>query len=228
MTDADQERGHEQFVEELPDLAAGVLRGRERVALLGHVNGCPSCKEELDRLMAVADSLVNLTAEVDPPVGFETRVMERIDVRARRRGRRRRRTLALVSVAAAVALVAFGVGWATHSSGRRPVASGIVGPKAYDDVAEASLVSGGKSLGTVTVYSDEDGWLLMTVESSTWSGPVQCRVIAKDGETRNMGTFHLVGGKGAWVAPLPAGVDEVRTAELVGAGGHVLAAAQFS
>jgi hypothetical protein len=230
MTDDQQERDHERFVEELPDLAAGVVGGRERVALLSHVNGCLSCTNELDQLMAAADSLVHLAPEVDPPVGFESRVMERIQARVpdpQRQDRRHRRSLALAAVAAA-AIVAFGIGWAAHPIGKPPVGHAIIGPGAYSNLAEASLVSGGRSLGMVTVYADDDGWLLMTVESSTWSGPVRCRVIADNGEAQILGSFHLVSGKGAWLAPLPKGVDQVRTAELVGIGGRVLAAAQFS
>jgi hypothetical protein len=230
MIDDQQERDHEQFVEELPDLAAGVLGGRERVALLSHVNSCLSCTDELDQLMAAADSLVHLAPEIDPPIGFESRVMQRIQVRGlnpRRQDRRHSRALAVAAVAA-VAIVAFGIGWATHPIGRPPVGNAIIGPGAYSNLAESPLVSGGRSLGTVTVYADEEGWLLMTVESSTWSGPVQCRVIANNGETRTVGSFHLVSGRGAWLAPLPTGVDQIRTAELVGTGGRVLATAQFS
>jgi hypothetical protein len=230
MIDDPQERDHGTFIEELPDLAAGVLGGRERVALLSHVNGCLSCKDELDQLMAVADGLVHLAPEVDPPLGFESRIMERIQVPVLKplgQDRRHRGSLAIAS-AAIVAIVAFGIGWATHSTGKPPVGHAIIGPKAYNKLAEASLVSGGKSIGMVTAYSDENGWLLMTVESSTWSGPVQCRVIASNGERRTVGSFHLVSGRGAWVAPLPTGIDKVRTAELVGTGGRVLATAQFS
>ena len=229
MTDNQQERDHQQFVDELPDLAAGVLGGRERAVLLEHVNTCPSCKDELDQLMAAADSLVHLAAEVDPPVGFETRVMDRIQGQALRHDRGRRRWVVGAAAAAVVVLAAFGIGWATHSGGKPPpVAGGITGPRAYSNLQEAALTSGGRSLGMVTLYSDEDGWLLMSVEGSKWSGPVECRVIGGDGKTRTIGTFHLVSGKGAWVAPLPPGVDGVRAAELVGARGHVLATAQFS
>lgn len=230
MIDDNHERDHERFIEELPDLAAGVLGGRERVALLSHVNTCLICTNELDQLMAAADSLVHLAPEIEPPVGFESRVMERIQDRAlirQRQGRRPSRSLAIAAVAA-MAAVALGVGWATHGTGKSPVGNAIIGPGAYGNLAEAPLVSGARSLGMVTVYADEDGWLLMTVESSTWSGPVQCRVIANNGEARTVGSFHLVSGRGAWLAPLPAGVDQIRTAELVGTGGRVLATARFS
>jgi hypothetical protein len=230
MINDDQEPSHQQFAEQLPELAAGVLGGRDRVALLGHLEGCASCTDELDQLMAAADSLVHLAGEADPPIGFESRVMEQLEARPvhpRGHDRWRRRSLVVISVAA-LAAVAFGIGWATHSVVKQPVQPAIVSPGAYGDVSEASLISGGKPHGMVTVYSDEEGWILMTVDSSTWSGPVQCRVISKDGVTRTVGSFDLVSGRGAWVAPLPEEYDNVRTAELVGDDGRVLASAQFS
>ncbi len=229
MTDNRRDPGHQVFVEQLPELAAGVLGGRERVALLGHLEGCAGCTEELDQLMAAADSLVHLAGEVDPPIGFESRVMQRLDPRpVRPRGNDRWHRRWLVVAAAAVAAVAFGIGWATHSVVKQPAQQAIVSPGAYGDVSEASLVSGGKPHGRVTVYSDEEGWILMTVDSSTWSGSVQCRVISEDGTTRTVGSFDLISGRGAWVAPLPEEYGRVRTAELVGDDGRVLATAQFS
>ncbi|MGD0311927.1 MAG: zf-HC2 domain-containing protein [Acidimicrobiales bacterium] len=220
---------HERFIEQLPELAAGVLGGRERAVLLGHVTGCPSCTEELDQLMATADSLVLLAAEVDPPVGFESRVIGRLQTRPsneRRHDRWRKRSIVAASAAALVA-IAFGLGWDAHSS-HQPVRSAVVVPGTYGNVTEASLTSGDRSVGMVAVYSDRDGWLLMTVDSAGYSGSVRCRVTSAHGVTRTVGSFDLTDGRGAWVAPLPEAIDYVRTAELVGTGGRVLATAHFS
>jgi hypothetical protein len=181
--------------------------------------------------MAAADSLVHLAGEADPPIGFESRVMGQLEgrpVHPRGIDRWRRRSVVVIS-AAAVAAVAFGIGWATHSVVKPPAQQAIVAPGAYGDVSEASLISGGKPHGMVTVYSDEEGWILMTVDSSTWSGPVQCRVVLKDGATRTVGSFDLISGRGAaWVAPLAEEDNKVQTAELVSDDGRVLASAQFS
>jgi hypothetical protein len=82
MIDNQQGRNHGQSVDELPELAAGVLGGRERVDLLEHVGACARCAGELDRLMATVDSLLHLATEVDPPVGFEVRVIEQLHARS--------------------------------------------------------------------------------------------------------------------------------------------------
>jgi hypothetical protein len=212
---------HERLIEQLPELAAGVLGGRERAELLDHVDGCVSCSDELDQLMA--------TAEVDPPVGFETRVIEQIRDRtpARRHDRWDRRWVVAASAAAAV-VIAFGLGWVAHSIGRQPVRDAVVAPGTYRDVNEASLMSGGRSLGTVAVYADEDGWLLMTVDSAGYSGPVRCVLTGVDGVTRTVGSFDLISGRGAWAAPLSLASNEVRSAELLDSHGHVLARARFT
>jgi hypothetical protein len=230
MIDDQQEPNHRHFVEQLPELAAGVLGGRDRVAVLEHLEGCTSCTDELEQLMAATDSLVHLAGEADPPLGFESRVMEQLEARSvssRGHDQWRRRSLIVIS-AAAVAAVAFGIGWVTHSVVKQPVEQAIVAPGAYSHVSEAPLVSAGTPHGMVTVYSDEEGWILMTVDSSTWSGPVQCKIISKDGDTRTVGSFDLISGRGTWVAPLPVEYDKVRTAELVSDDGRVLASAQFS
>ncbi len=69
---------HGQFELELADLALGLPHGSERAALLEHVSSCAGCRAQLRDLETVADTLLPWAAEVDPPVGFEQRVLDRI------------------------------------------------------------------------------------------------------------------------------------------------------
>jgi len=220
--------GHDMIAEQLPELAAGILFGRERAVLLAHVAGCPSCSQEMDQLLEIADGLVQLASEVDPPLGFETRVVERLGLGASPSGQDRRGSrLRIAAAAVVVALVAFGVGWASRPVGEHPMRDVALTPGTFGDLTDASLIADGRALGTVTVYSDDQGWLLMTVDSSSLSGTVQCRVVSDDGVVRTVGSFKLVSGRGAWVAPLPVAFDRLRTAELVDVNGRVVARAQF-
>lgn len=66
---------HAQFEAELPELALGVLCGKERLSLLEHVASCATCAADLRGLVATVDGLRLLAAEADPPVGFERRVI---------------------------------------------------------------------------------------------------------------------------------------------------------
>src|SRR5205823_8680981 len=66
----------------LPELALGIADGEERASALEHLGGCADCRRELDELSAIADELVALAPEREPPAGFEGRVIERLRVRA--------------------------------------------------------------------------------------------------------------------------------------------------
>jgi hypothetical protein len=59
----------------LPELASGAIAGDDRAWTLIHLNGCPHCHGELDRLMTAADTLLTLAPSVEPPPGFEGAVL---------------------------------------------------------------------------------------------------------------------------------------------------------
>ena len=63
----------------LAELAAGILDRREEAALLDHLTSCPSCATEFDQLASAAKSLLLLVLEIEPPVGFESRLWDRIE-----------------------------------------------------------------------------------------------------------------------------------------------------
>jgi hypothetical protein len=70
---------HERFEVDLAELAAGVLDRREESVLLNHLVSCPSCVTEFEQLASAAKSLLLLVREMDPPVGFESRLWDRIE-----------------------------------------------------------------------------------------------------------------------------------------------------
>jgi anti-sigma factor RsiW len=70
---------HGRFEADLAELAAGVLDRREEAALLNHLASCPSCAAEFERLAWAAKNLLLLALEIEPPVGFETRLWDRIE-----------------------------------------------------------------------------------------------------------------------------------------------------
>jgi hypothetical protein len=72
---------HGQFKGELAELALGLLCGSERAALLEHVGSCTSCSAELRDLETAVEALLLCAAEVDPPIGFEQCVLDRIQAR---------------------------------------------------------------------------------------------------------------------------------------------------
>jgi len=62
-----------------PDLALGLLPGAERARLLAHLADCAACEALVTELAEVADSLLLLAPGADPPPGFESAVLARID-----------------------------------------------------------------------------------------------------------------------------------------------------
>src|SRR6516165_11354155 len=98
--------GCHDYAADLSELALGVLTGRERARTLSHVESCPRCTEELEQLSDAADDVLKVAPEVEPPLGFEVRLFERMgvtDVPRRTRRRARRWVPAALATAAAVA-----------------------------------------------------------------------------------------------------------------------------
>ena len=96
-----------QYEDDLAELALGVLTGRERARTLSHVESCPRCAEELEQLARAADAVVGMAPEAEPPLGFETRLFEKMGIEHVRPKRRRRpRYWIPATAAAAVAALA--------------------------------------------------------------------------------------------------------------------------
>jgi anti-sigma factor RsiW len=208
------------LADDLPLLALGTLDGRDRAAVLHHVDRCERCRGELDQLSQVSETLQQLAPSVQPPLGFESRVVERLhEVTIARRRFSRRSVLniaaaAVVVLAIAGALVAHGVG----NSGRASVVSAS---------ATADLLSAGKVVGSVVVSPGNPPWMLVTVQGGQWEGTVTCQVTLADGTVATVGTFALSGAYPSWTAQLPSSGAAVMSARLVDAHGVVLATARL-
>jgi len=62
------------------ELALGTVSGAERAAAIEHLAGCAACRDLVDSLARVADSMLLLAPEVEPPPGFESKVLARMGV----------------------------------------------------------------------------------------------------------------------------------------------------
>ena len=225
MTDDVRERGCEEYGEELAELALGVLTGRDRARVLSHVESCPRCAEELEILSRTADSVVRAAPDMEPPLGFEVRLFERMglpEVAPRRRRLRPSRWVpAVVGVAAAA--LALGLGLGLTSSTRTPTVTAQ--PRGSHRVVTAALVEHGTTVGHVMAVNSAKPWISMMLDDSSAHGTVTCVVVTDDGKTHHVGTFEAEKGYGAWIAPLPVDPSRVRTAELESPSGAVIATA---
>jgi hypothetical protein len=224
MSDDMRDRGCARYENELAELALGVLTGRERALVLSHVESCPRCAEELEVLSRTADTVVLAAPEMDPPLGFEVRLFERMgvtDVRPRRRRLRPSRWVPAVVGVAAAAIV-LGLGLSLTSS---PAPHGTTQTQGTRQVERAALVSDHETVGHVTTVGGDKPWMSMTLDDSAAQGTVHCVVVTDDGVRHRVGTFDTDKGYGAWMAPLHVNPADVRSAEVVSPSGTVIATA---
>jgi hypothetical protein len=211
--------------DELCELSLGILCGRRRSDVLGHVGSCRRCRAELERLSVLADTLAQLAPRIQPPLGFEFRLAERLQAAATHRPsrvRRLRRLGALAAAAVVMAILGFGIGaLVTHGGGNGHNRSTTA------DIATADLTSHGQVLGEVMMSTGAHAWMFMTFNRA-WPGTVSCDVTLAGGKVETIGVFKLSGGYGAWGAPLKSPAGQVRFARLVAANGTVLASARLS
>jgi hypothetical protein len=220
----DDPRSLDAFIDELAELALGILSGRDRVAVLEHVESCERCSAELERLSLVADGLLGFAPEVEPPVGFELRLAERLSSPAGRRRALPHRRAGILAIAAVVlAVLGFGLGAIVGPPGMN-----VRSPSAAANLTSAKLSSHGQVLGEVMVSSGTPAWMFMTVDAGAWSSKVTCEVTLVGGKVVTIGVFKLSNGYGAWGAPLPAAAHDVSSARLVSPDGSVLASAQLT
>ncbi len=218
---AGQEDRCEAVSGDLAELALGTLTGRERSEALVHVESCRRCSAELASLSSVMDTLLELAPAVEPPLGFEQRLMQRLDAApAPARPHRSRRVALLAAAALALAALGFGAGSLVSSGGGGPAGGG--GGK----VASAPLRSNGVTVGELFVSGGSPAWMYMTVDAG-WASSVTCQVTLAGGRVETVGRFTLAQGYGAWAAPLAYPAGKVTGARLVSASGAVVAAARL-
>jgi anti-sigma-K factor RskA len=226
MNDDMREEGCAAYQDELPELALGVLTGRDRARVLAHVETCPHCAEELQQLSRAVDAVVQIAPEVEPPMGFEVRLFERMGVTDELRQRRqralpRRWVAGALAAAAAVAALAVGLSLGLSSS---PAPTQNAAPA--HGVVVANLVERGAVVGRVATHGGANPWMSMMLADSSVRGRVDCVVVTSDGVSHHVGSFVATpDGYGAWISPLHVNPRDIHTAEVVSPSGTVLATA---
>jgi len=229
----------EKFAESAAELALGVLTGRERAAALVHLDRCDACREHLRQLSMTGEELLGLLPAIEPPPGFETRVLDRLGIvepvpASGARGHRglarwvrpgpagtvafSRRTLAAAAVVLAVLGAALG-GWGMRAATSQPAGTALN--------SASLLTSSQQAVGKVFLYNGSPRWVYMSVYLESGNGPVTCELVGKDGHVTKVGTFRMDDGYGAWGSPDPVDNGPLTGARLVSANGTVLATATF-
>ncbi len=204
------ERDCRDFAELVPELALGITTGEERARSVEHLANCASCRKMLDELSDLADDLLLLAPPYEPPIGFETRVLERIH--ASGRSPRRRHVTARVAaalVAAALLVVIASVGAVLRvTSADRGLGSSYRRTLAVANgdyfVAKQLYGRGEKTGGHIFAYQGSPSWIFVVVSEPTLSGRFKVRLETNEDRRVALGTMRIEHGDGSWEAMSPS------------------------
>lgn len=218
------EMGCEDLAEVAAELALGVLTGRERAQAIAHLDRCDACREHVRRLTLTGEDLLGLLPGIEPPAGFETRVMSRLGL-AGERARRPWTRWMLAAAAGTVIAAACGLGgWGLRAATSSPPPASRAQASLYS--APLTTVSH-LTAGNVFLYDGKPRWLYMSVKIGSGNGTVICQLVGRDGHITTVGSFRLTGGYGYWASPDHVDPDAVKGARLTSMNGTVLATATF-
>lgn len=236
----------------IPELAFGIAAGDERAPALGHLARCVRCRGDLQSATAVADGLLLLTPEREPPPGFESRVLAglsgpagaaaparhggpaprraRLRTGSLRRGSLRTVSLRTVSLrAAAVVLTAaiagLAVWWRTGAD--RDLAAGYRHTLAVAHgryLRAAPLLAPPTSpAGQMFAYEGQPSWILVIVRGAAVPGRYDVRLTTRDGRQFTLGTMTVERGQGSWQATIGIPVDRIAAVTLTCPGAQLTA-----
>jgi hypothetical protein len=195
------DRRCEAMQDAIAELALGIASGDERVRVLEHTSRCPSCRRLLRDLSLLADELLLLAPEHEPPAGFELRVLERVGRPDRRRRPawpklRGRRAAVLAAVAAALAAgagAAGGVLTATQDERRLGRQLRAVLERANGQYLAVSDLRdpAGRDQGLVFHYGGQTPWIFVRLDRALPPGRYVATLVTRAGTTSELGTFEL-------------------------------------
>jgi hypothetical protein len=202
------------------ELALGIADGEDRAHALQHASECEGCRLELDRLSTLADDLLELAPEVEPPVGFELRALRSLQPRTERR-RWWPRVVAVAAAALAIAgATAGGLLLAVRDDLRVADEYRATLDRAHGSSFGAVRLHdrGGKPAGVVFAYDGSPSWVLVTVDAAHRALVKRAELVSSDGRTVPLPSFRLVGG--AWGGALPLALSGVGAVHLVDSKGR--------
>ncbi len=212
-------------VDDLPEFALGTLSGRERSQVLRHLANCTNCRASVETYVAATDLVLHLGPEAEPPLGFESRVIEQFRAESLRKTSARvlpRGWRSSLVVAAALLIVAaIGAGSVLITQVRHqptPVATHPVSVR---------LIDHGNEMGQVFLSFGKPSWMFMTFEDEHWSGLAICQVVLKNGSIETVGRFHVKKGYGAWSIRLAVPGEQLAAAQVIEVNGNAQAKAAF-
>ncbi len=193
-----------------PELAMGLLGGDERAAALAHLPTCEWCRDDVAALTGLHERMRALVPPVEPPAGFETRVLARLaDAGQPRPGRSWVRRVGFASAAALVVCSAFVGGWLAGAAA--PVTA-----QYRPTLLEVPLTAGDRPVGQLFVQPTDPSWIYLYVDAPSGSARLHCDFLRRDGSAAVTAMLTVREGDAHWGGPSPAGATDVRLTDDAG------------
>jgi hypothetical protein len=209
----------EQLKQLAPEIALGTIDGQERAEALRHLATCSDCRRLVDQLTAVADELLMVAPVQEPPVGFESRVIDALGFQ-RRAPRRRlgRRLLARLgpplAAAAATAVALVGVYHDDHVTAER-YRTTLDEANGQSFQAEPLRDATGTEAGVAFGYQGDPSWILVTVDPGHRDQVESAELVTRDRRTIRLPGFELE-PDGSWGGAIPVSLYDVSAIRLLG------------
>jgi hypothetical protein len=205
-----------------PEVALGIASGDDRATLLDHVSSCEDCRTYVSRLSGIADDLLIAAPVHEAPVGFESRVLQRIDVdyAGSPVATRPRRALFLAAAAVLIAaMIGAGAVWLTTSDDRTLAGSyrQTLATANGEYFSAADLVTeNGDRAGVVFAYQGDPSWMFVVLDDVEHSGDYSVFVTTTTGRTVDVGTAAFGDDRRGWGTDLTVDVHHVATVRVEG------------
>ena len=202
-----------------PEVALGTIDGHERAEALRHLATCGDCRRLVDQLTAVADELLMHAPVQEPPVGFESRVVDALGFQRRAPRRRRFRRLLVwlgppAAAAAATAGALVGVYRDDHELAERYRTTLEKAGGRYFHAEPLRDGTGARS-GVAFGYQGRPSWMLVTVDAGHRNQVASAELVTRDRRTIPLPGFEL-GPDGSWGGAIPVNLYEVASIRLLG------------
>lgn len=191
---------HEGVQQAAAELALGLLSGPERADALVHLEMCAVCRTTVDELADVADHLLLLAPEAEPPAGFESRVLARAGHTAPPRRWGRSVLVAAAAVVLVVAGVAGGMALDREPKRNRITREYVAALEELDGraLAATTLVDdNGQKRGQLFLYEGATSWLFVTVDDPTAPDELVVELRFDDGRRVPIRGLRLEHGRGS-------------------------------
>ena len=200
------------------ELALGIADGAERARALDHLADCADCRRAVAELSEVADDLLLLAPEHEPPLGFESRVLAQIAPPARRAPRWRRPLLVLAPAAAAAAVAAALVLGATADDRRLANHYRATLAAAQGTSFQAARLRGPADVraGLVYGYRGAPSWIFVAVDRAYRSRSYAVELVMTSGRRRPLPALRIDPATGSGGQAIPVDLDRVASVRLVG------------